>query len=382
MKKLLYILLICIPLLFLTACWNYREIDKSSLLAGVAVDRDKQTDEYELTAEIVDVNAAGKEAKFNSLLLSSKAKSIHDASRKMISLSAKQLYWSHATSVIISEDIAKDGMIHLLDWLVRDYEPRLNLYLFVAQTQRAEDILNLESVSTEIRSFEMSTIIESHKKTSMISKLEIYELINMISKTGIDPVVPTVKEVLNQGKKTMDVSGGAIFKGDKFVGYIDEEEIKYYLFGLDEFKKGLLIVDLKDKDSDSDVTIEILKSKSNIKPIFENDKLKMKIKIKAEGNISAIDSDFDIIKGSNIIRVKKNAEKCLKDNLLTLLNKAQKQYNADIFGFGENVKGKMPKLWKEIEDDWDSIYKDLDVDVSVDIHIKASGHFSKTLISY
>lgn len=382
MKKYLSILLMCTSLIFLTGCWNYREIDKLSFLAGVAVDRDKETDEYELTAEIVDVNTAGKEAQFDSLLLSSKSSSIHDANRSMISLSAKQLYWSHATSIIVSEDIAKDGMIHVLDWIVRDQEPRLNLYLFVAQTEKAQDILNLESVSTEIRSFEISTITESSKKTSTVPKLEIYELINLMSKKGIDPVVPTVKETLNQGKKTMAVGGGAIIKGSKFIGYIDEEEVKYYLFASNKFKSGIIIINSISKNEDENITIEVLRSKSSIAPKFEDDSLKMVIDINIQSRISAIDADFDIIKEDNILKVKKLAEEDLKRKILDFIHKCQTEYNADIFGFGENIKGDMPSLWKDIESNWYSIYKDLDVEVNVNIHIKGSGHFSKTLSNY
>lgn len=382
MKKSLIIVLICIPLIFLTGCWNYREIDKLSFLAGVAVDRDKETDEYELTAEIVDVNTAGKEAQFGSLLLSSKSRSIYDASRSMISLSAKQLYWSHATSIIVSEDIAKNGMLHVLDWIVRDEEPRLNLYLFVAQTEKAQDILNLESVSTQIRSFEISTITESSKKTSMVPKLEIYELINLMSKKGIDPVVPTVKETLNQGKMTMEVAGGAIIKGFKFIGYISEEEVKYYLLASNKFKSGLIIVDSITKNDSENITIDILRSKSSIRPKFEGNELKMVININAKSRISAIDSDFNIVKEDNILKVKRLAEEELKRKILDFIHKCQSEYNADIFGFGETIKGDMPNLWKDIESNWDSIYKDLDVEVNVDIHIKGSGHFSKTLSNY
>ncbi len=56
----------------------------------------------------------------------------------------------------------------------------------------------------------------------------------------------------------------------------------------------------------------------------------------------------------------------------------QLEYGADIFGFGQHVKGSMPKIWKKIKPDWDSIYKSLQVDIEVDVHIKNTGHFSKT----
>lgn len=377
MKRYSCFLFLSFSLIFLTGCWSYREIDKLSLLAGVAVDREKETGEYDLTAEIIDVNSPGKNAEFSSLLLGSKAKSVHDASRSIIAISARQLFWSHATSVIISEDIAKDGILHILDWLARDYEPRLTLYLFVAQTNKAKDILNLEPLSNPIRSFEISTIIESSKKSSMAPNIEIYELINQMAKTGIDPVVPTVKKVLTEGHNTMDVSGGAVIKNHSFVGYIDEEEIKSYLLGSNKFKGGLLIVDISHKNG-GNATIKIFKSSRKIKPIMLDNNIKMHIKIKAEAQISTVDSNLDLMKEKNILKVKALTEKKIKDDILKLIKKMQLEYSADIFGFGEHIKGSMPDVWKKIEPDWDSIYKDLQVDVDVDVHIRGTGHFSKT----
>lgn len=376
MKKFLYILFICISLLFLTACWSYREIDKLSFLAGVAVDRDKTSDEYELTAEIINVAIPGEEGKFDSLLLSSKSHSIHDASRKMISLSSSQLYWGQTKAVIISEDIARDGMLHVIDWLIRNHESRLNLYMFVAQTEKAQDILNLEAMTTEIRSFEISKIVESSKKSSMVPRLELYELVNLMSKTGIEPVLPTIKEVKSQSGKTMEVSGGAIIKDRKFIGYINEDEVKYYLLTINRFHSGLIVLDLKNQGKEA--TIEILKNKSRIKPILENNVLKIQVNIKAKGNLTAIECDFDVLSKKKLLEMKNLFEEQLKGDIVKLVDKTQNEFNADIFGFGEVVKGDMPSLWKEIEGNWNSIYKDLDVDINIDISIKNTGHFSRT----
>ncbi len=381
MKKYICLTLLCFSLMFLTACWNYREVDKLSLLAGVAIDKDKKTDQYELTAEIIDVTSTGKDSTFDSLLLEYSAKSIYDASRSMISISAKPLLWSHATAVIISEDIAKDGFTHILDWLARNQESRLDLYIFIAQTDKAKDILKLEALTTPIKSFEMSTIIESSKKSSIAPNVDAYELINIISTKGIDPVVPTVKEKLTQGHKTMQVSGGAVIKDSKFVGYIDEEEIKSYLLASNKFESGILTVDISKKENkikEENITIEILKSNTKVRPIVLDDNLKMEIKIKVESKISTIDSTLDIMKEKNILKVKASIEEKIKKDVLTLIKKMQLEYSADIFGFGENVKDNMPKLWKQIEDDWDNIYKDLQVDLDVNVHIRGSGHFSKT----
>lgn len=379
MKKYLLLLICTVCLSSLTGCWSYREIDKLSFVSGVAIDKDGPG-KYELTAEIIDVDTSGTNAKFNSLTLNSKGESIFDCNRNMISVSAKKLYWGHATTVIISEDVARSGLLPILDWILRDSEPRLDLYLFIANTNKAKDILSLKPVSTEIVSFEMSTIVESSKKSSTIPTPKVYELVNQISKIGIYPVIPTVEEVFNEGIKTMKITGGAIFKNDKLVSFLNENDIKPYLLATDDFDSGVLVFSLDDKQTEN-VTLEVFNTNTKVKPKFHNNELTMEVNVSAETFIGEIDTYLDVFKEENILNIKRLAEKKVKKDILDLVRKTQKEDSLDIFGFGENIKRNMPSLWKEIEYNWESIYKDLKVDIKADVKIKSSGHFSKTLNS-
>lgn len=368
---------IILTTLFLTGCWNYREIDKLALVSGIAVDKINSNKGYEVTAEIIGVSASTKEQNFNSTRIQSKGESIFDSMRNMINVSAKQLFWSHASIIIVSEDVAKSGILPILDWIVRDSEPRLTLYLLVSETENAKEILSLQSLSTEIRSFEIEDMIISNNRLSKIPNIQVHELINDISTMGIYPVLPTVKGTLNEGKETMELSGGAILKRDKLVGYIGLEDVKYYLFIRNKIKGGPLTVDFASDNSTENVTLEIFRNKTKVTPVLNDGKLSMNIKIKTEVSIAETSTPIDPLKSSDIQRLKYIAEKSLEKGVLETINKMQDDFGLDIFGFGNIVKEKMPDLWKEINNDWDEIFKELKVNVDADIHIRGSGHLSK-----
>lgn len=368
---------IILTTLFLTGCWNYREIDKLALVSGIAVDKINSNKGYEVTAEIIGVSASTKEQNFNSTRIQSKGESIFDSMRNMINVSAKQLFWSHASIIIVSEDVAKSGILPILDWIVRDSEPRLTLYLLVSETENAKEILSLQSLSTEIRSFEIEDMIISNNRLSKIPNIQVHELINDISTMGIYPVLPTVKGTLNEGKETMELSGGAILKRDKLVGYIGLEDVKYYLFIRNKIKGGPLTVDFASDNSTENVTLEIFRNKTKVTPVLNDGKLSMNIKIKTEVSIAETSTPIDPLKSSDIQRLKYIAEKSLEKSVLETINKIQDDFGLDIFGFGNIVKEKMPDLWKEINNDWDEIFKELKVNVDADIHIRGSDHLSK-----
>lgn len=378
-KFILLFIIMFLTAILLTGCWNYVEVDQLSLVAGMAVDKDSSGKGYEITAEIIDVSSSDKKATFNSLLINSKGESVFDCISNMINVSAKRLYWPHATTVIVSKDVAKEGILPVLDWIVRDSEPRLTIYILIAETDSAKDILSLQSLSTEIRSYEIEIMIMSNKRLSKIPDIKTYELVNELSTEGIYPVIPTVNETLNEGKKTMELSGGAILNRDTLAGFLGLEDIKYYLFVRNQIRGGLLPIALEGNDSQPNVTLEIFHNKTKVTPILSNGELSINVKIKTEVGVAELDTNINVLDESNVEKIKASAEKSLENGISQLIKKIQEDFGLDIFGFGNKVKEKMPELWKDIGANWDEIFKELKVNVEADIHIRGSGHTSKTV---
>lgn len=379
MNKALLFVIIVLTTIFLTGCWNYTEIDKIALVSGMAIDKSDSGKGYEINVEMIDVEQSDKKPTFKSVRIESKGESIFDSIRNIINISAKTLYWSHATTVIVSKDLAKDGVLPVLDWISRDPQSRLSMYLLISDTNNAKEILNLQSLSTEIRSFEIENMIISNSDLSKIPQIQVYELINDISTKGMCPVIPTVGPVINEGKKTMELSGGAILKQDTLAGFINLEDIKYYLFVRNKIKGGLLNINLENNDPRSKLTLEVFKNKTKITPKISDGKLSMSIKVKTQVSIGESSNKLNIIDESEILKIKNIAEKYLEDNILLVIEKMQKDFGLDIFGFGNIVKEKMPNLWKNIEDEWDTTFQELNIEVEADVHIRGSGHLSRVM---
>ncbi|WMM24274.1 Ger(x)C family spore germination protein [Tissierella sp. MB52-C2] len=374
MNKFFVVILIMIIILsFLTGRGDYKELEEVSPVSGIAVD--KTPDGYKLTAEIIDIDQSSKEPKFVSLKLSAEGKSIFDCIRNMIDITAKKLYFGHTSVIIVSKDVARDGVIPILDFLFRDAEPRINMYMVVSDQDSASEILDLQSVSTDIRAFEIATMIVSSDQLSKTPNISIYQLANYIGTPGLYPVIPTVGMEINEGLETIVLSGGTILKKDKLDGSIKSDDIKYLRFVRNEIKGGLLILEV----SNSTVSMEIFRNKTKVEPKMVNNQLSMDIKIKATVSIGEVDGYIDTFREDNILRIKAMAEKNLESEILQFIKTTQKDSGLDIFGFGNIVKQKMPNLWKEIESDWDNIFKELDIDVDARIHIRSSGNLFRNI---
>lgn len=373
-KHLVFLIFMIIMILFLlTGCWNYRELDKLAIVSGLAVDKSEKGDKFLLTAEVIDIKQGTTEVKISSIRIESEGETIFDAMRNMIKISGKRLYWSHAKVIILSQDVAKESVIPIIDWISRDQEPRLTLNLLVSKEKTAKELLSQQSVTTEIRSFEMNYMLMGNSVLSKAPKVEVYELMNDLSDDGISASLPAIGITTNEGKRTSELSATAVFKRDKLVGFLDGEDTKYYLFIKNKIKGGLLAVKTAEEGTSDVIILEIFKNKTKIKTIYSDGKLLMKVHVKTEVSIAEEDTSVDYISKKGRTKLKSHAEKSLERDIENVIKKVQSDFGTDIFGFGKVVEAEFPSLWKDIKDDWSDIFKDLEVEVKAEIEIRNSG---------
>lgn len=378
-RFVLFCTVMIIVMILVSGCWNYREIERLAIVSGVAIDKTPKGDKFLLTAEIVDVQGSLTEGNVKARRIQSEGDTIFDATRNAILISAKKLYWSHAKAIIISQDVAKEGIRSIIDWVSRDPEPRINMSIFVSREKTAWELLEQQSVTTDIRAFEMEYMLMGNNALSKSAKIDINELVDVISGKGTSSYLPAIGVTLNDRKKTANLSGMAVFKKDKLIGFLNEQDTKFFLFVKNKIQGGLLIVSPDGEQPKDKVTLEIFKNKTKIQPVYSNGKLLMKIDINTEVNIGQEDIPINYMIEKNKNKLKKETEEYLNKNVENIIKKVQEDFETDIFGFGRIVMEEMPSLWKNIEDEWDEIFKTLEVDINTEIDIRGSGLISKPI---
>ncbi|MDF2557248.1 MAG: spore gernimation protein GerC [Bacillales bacterium] len=371
------VLMILVTSFLVTGCWNYKEIDKMAIVSGVAVDKGKK-EKIRLTVEIIQVSG-GSNSVTSPKVITTEGKTIFDAARNAISIVGKKLYWSHVKVLIISKELAKKDVIPIMDWYKRDSETRFDVNLLISKGDCAAEILTGKILTDQIMSFELSNMIKNQKNLSKAPQSNMVVYCNQLEGEGIQPVLPTIELKKIANSKIPTIMGTGIFKADKVVGYIDGDETMNLLFVKDEVKGGVLVVDVKEKDKSTSVSLEIFKSKTEVKPIIDGKNIKMSIKIETETAIDEVTSDINIINQKGFEKVENLAEEKLKKQVTEVIKKVQHKYKADVFGFGSKVNQEDPKVWKKIEKDWDKKFENLEVSVDAKVHIRNSAELSRTL---
>ena len=373
MNKVKFVVLVSLILsiLLMTGCWNYREIETLSIVAGLSVDRGGSGSGYHLTFDTVDVTG-GKENSSKSKLIESDGSTIYDAVRNTIKKSDKQVYFGDCKVIVISEQIARDGLAPVLDWLNRDHELRNDLNLCISREKTAQDVLNLKGLTNQIASIETDKIVVNNSKyLSKAPRVKLFEAGNMLSGKGISLVLPVLHITGNMGDQAAELDGTALFKGDKLIGYLDCDESKLFLFATDKVKGGLFNV--KQDSQTPDISLEIKSSKTNITTLCMGEAPQIKIDIKMQCIIDEIQTTTDYGTADGVKEIECSAAKQIEDGIKQLISDVQAQYDSDIFGFGNTLNQNNAKCWKNMQSNWDSIFKTLKVEVTAKVEIQDIG---------
>lgn len=376
-KIILMILTITFNSIWITGCWNYKEIDKLAIVAGIAIDKGT-ADKYKLTVEIVEISGE-REFKTTSKLISTEGKTVFDAVRNGITVSGKRLYWSHTKVVIISREIAAEGIAGIIDWLNRDSETRSDSHILISRDKSAEDIFKGQNITEEVVSFQIDYMLTSQKNLNKAPNIEIWEFINDLETEGLSATAPVIGLKLVNGKKIPSVLGTAIFKKDKLIGFLNGDETRNLLFVKDKINKSILVMDGGKNDASTPVSLEIFNSNTKIKPVINGNDIKMIIDVKTVTAIDEIAGTENYIEDEGRKRLEKEAAEMLKKDINDLIKNVQTDYGVDIFGFGATLHENKPKAWIKVAENWEDIFKNLNVDVNVKVHIRNSATLSEPL---
>lgn len=373
------ILIIIIPLLFLlTGCYDYKELNSISILSATEIN--KIDDEFIISAQAVNPQAPDKTANAQApfIIYTGKGKTIQEAYRSIANESSKFLYLNHIQILIINEKIAKENLDEIVDYYMRSSAIRTEFYVLIG---RDDNILDVITPINDISSASIKESIENNLKyLGTTSDITFNELVSIMLDENSEIVLPSIKlindskegENIENTEKTKvntkyELSNLAIFKDDKLIGYLDEEQSKTYNILQNKINNTILTYEC---DKDKYMSVEIIDSKSSM----DVSNKKANIEVKLSGNLNEYNCSKSLDNKKTIEQIEKEFEQKLTETITKNINEVRTEYNSDIFSFLDNIYKKDYKTYKTIKNNWyNSNYQELELSVKVDLTVIAKG---------
>ena len=360
----------------MSGCYNYRELNELAIVNAISIDI--EDNQYSVSAQVVNPTKEQdiSSIKENSFIIyNAKGDTLQEAFRNVINDSPAKLYGAHMELLIISQKIAENDLVNILDFLSRDPEIRNEINVFIAKDSEAANELMTKTSLIDIPSSKIITSMETNLQyLGTTQDISLNYIIDAYLNPYKELTIPTI-EIIYDDKKienqnTLTLTNIAIFKDNKFVDFVDTNTTLGINFILDNI--GGTVIQYK-CDSSNYLVSEILKSSTKIEADVKNNKVI--INLTGHSSISEVNCDINIRNNDIVDEIRKNINKKIEEIVKNSFYTIRDTYNTDIFNFQDlYYKSDYNYFNKFYKDNWYSeIFPNLNIEVNANYKLYEKG---------
>ena len=314
------VIIICTIIFLLSGCYNYKELNKLAIVSSVSID--KSNNEYLVGAQVINIKNKEDTSSSNVTVYEAKGKTIEEALRKMTMKSDKKLYGGHLNKLVISEDVAKDSIINIIDLFQRLPEIKDEFTITISKDIEANKVIKMITSSESIPAdYVKNTIDSSDLQSALTYSSKLDEFVSYYLKDYIDPVISVirVKNYNDNSTKTSNkettysnskivLDNIAITYNGKFEKYLNDNETIGYNFIKDNINQ--MIIPIKCGNNYS--SISILSSNTKNKVVKKDNYYVITFNIKSNATINEYNCKKDLDNEKTINFLERESERKIK----------------------------------------------------------------------
>lgn len=380
MIRKIIIINIAVLLLFNTGCWNRLEPEERILVIAMGFDRAEKSGDIKIVTRIVNPqgltgqdSGGGQGNKNPILVLAADGETPYKALKTLDSISNRTIDFSHTGFILFSEEIAREGTANIFDFLSREERTRLIVDLAVADGD-LQKMMEVTFTIQELGGKNFIRLLETCGKVrSTVQEKSLREVLNRFSQPGWEVVLPRLLLMEDEEGKISEESpvkagGMAVFKKDRMVGWLNEQETKGMLWVLNEMDSTAYVLEAPPEPGEK-VTVEIIQSNAELKARVDGEEVFITVFIKADGRIqetTTFSKEWLTTESRYTESLERRLAQAVRNDVETALKKAQKELKSDVFGFGNLIYRTRYQDWIKLEDNWEQIYPGVKVEVIVE----------------
>lgn len=397
------ILIILVCMFSLTGCYSAEGLETLGYVVALGIDKGENNKiRLSLQFAILSNSSSGSGGSSSqsqeSTVLSVDCASIESGISLINSYISKKVNLSHCKAIVISEELAYEGISEYVFTLINDIEVRPDCNIIISRCKASDYLENskptLESVSARYYEFTLNSS-EYTGYTENITLADFYS--DMLSTTTqahaiLGGINTDSTHRLNDSLPLYDLEGSykandtpiksanvienmgiAIFVDDKIVGELSGMESLSHLLIVDKLESATISVP-NPFDSESVISLYVTTAKTpKISVSLVNGTPYIDCTISITGDILSIDENFDYSKEDNLDLVEDYINSYIEQNLSSYFYRTSKEFKSDVANLGIHVI-KNYTTWNDwIESDWLQNYQNAFFTVNVDTIIIQSG---------
>jgi spore germination protein len=351
----------------LTGCWDQRIFEQTGFILQMGVETGKDGRILFTRTLPVLSDIAHNEIE----IIVSEADLVREGREMAKRVSSKSIEGGKMQQIYFSTEFARKGIHELLEIFERNPINPLLANVVVVDGSPRELIETAHEFKDKPRlAFYVNYLLENNRRDAYIPETRIYNFDIDYFAEGIDPLTPRIRLT----KDAIEVTGSALFDGDKMVGEIDPAWTGL-IMAMKNKKKGTEYI-FQDKSLETDpginkkgIAVMLREADCKISVMIKNGLPQIQVALKYDTSLTEYkwdDMNDDKLQEQLEERISKSVtEECNK------LIRYMQEVGSDPVGFGELVRTKQNSYWKSI--DWKKVYGEADITATARIEILQYG---------
>ncbi len=376
----------------LVGCWDRKELNELAIVVAIGLDRSPEG--YQATAQVIDPSTmqrkggGGGGSRSPTILYTDSSETMEEALRKTTKKISRRFNYAHLMILVLSEELAREGINEVMDTSFRSTEARPEYYVAIARGMSARELMGIMTPFEVIPPLDFSRSLEnSHQAWAPTAAISIADVARALKEEGREPVLSGIRIIGDDEKAKEEENvkqptslaeyqyhGLGIFKGDKLLGWLNEEDSKAYNY----ITNGVDVTTAHFECPGGLLGVNVTQARTKLQPVIVDGKPVMKVQVRLESTIVQSNCEVDLGKVEQLRKLEAAGAERANQILMEGIRTVQQQFGSDIFGFGEAFHKKYPKEWKQWKKDWDHMFSEMEVELTVDYYIRKLGQINRT----
>lgn len=372
-----------------TGCWDQTELNRSSLVTGMALEPgDKMR--YKVTFEVVnaletDPSKGGKGGTPTDLY-TKEGNSIAEAFQKINENLERLILISHIRVIIIDERLARDGINQFMDVLQRNRYIRENVIVLVGKGSPASDFLKTVYARGQYAGYKIQTQVETYRKVyGGIPRSYLYDVAQALLSEGRVLLLGAItiagdvekSESLDAIKTiypaaVVKMAGAAVFRGDKLIGFLPNKHTRMVMLASDYVNNTLFAIPGPGgkPTSPGAVAVQFYHMHTSMHVRMDGDKPKIRLDVEGDGKLTSIDRNIKLTSIQGYEAIEQLTSKYVNEQMQETVRYVQQKFGVDVFGFGQHYYRYHFQKFKPIAKEWNSLFVKAEVEVNSNFTVR------------
>ncbi|WP_353894149.1 Ger(x)C family spore germination protein [Proteinivorax hydrogeniformans] len=344
-----------------SGCWSRRELEDLAFVLAMGVEENDNG--IKILAHIGQEGGGDMEDEEGegALVIEGEGKTISDAFDNLFSKTNKRPYLNHLKVIVLSEELAREGIEPIMDFFRRDIRVRGNTTVMIAKEDSLEEVLEFEPELGTQPALLLEETFRYNWERSRAYKKDFFEVVTDILEEDRELFLPMVDV---SEEEQLIISDTAVFRGYEMVEVLNNKQNLGLMYLRQQVRHGTLTLEV---DEEEFVSLTILGTDVEITPVEVEGQLTFQIEIDQTLSITESHTEMDIDELEDL------ASRFIQLTVLDTINIAKKA-ETDFLGFGTLYRRTNRQQWSAQK--WQEQFPQIEVIIDVETNIESTGQIT------